>query len=203
MTTTETATLRETALRHPERVAVARLHALLELLPTALDKQLARAGLTAFEFTLLEALWEADAHRLRLSALASRTNATLPRLSRVVTALERKGLVMRTPCAEDGRAFNATLTPAGEDAFLATRPLHADAVREMILDGLSDDEVDHLAALALKILGHLDPDRRLAITASLGDDACAADPVDADADCAADPLPAPADDSCPADPASS
>ncbi|WP_062460956.1 MarR family winged helix-turn-helix transcriptional regulator [Demequina soli] len=194
----------DTALRHPERVAVARLHALLELLPAALDKRLTEAHLTAFEFTLLEALWEADAHRLRLSALASRTNATLPRLSRVVTGLERKGLVSRTPCAEDGRAFNAVLTDAGVEAFLDTRPLHADAVREMILADLDEDEVDALAGLALKILGRLDPDRRLAITASLADTACAADPeavtCDADpapAECAADPAPVAG---CPADP---
>ncbi len=195
----------DTALRHRERVAVARLHALLELLPTALDKRLSDAHLTAFEFTLLEALQEADAHRLRLSALASRTNATLPRLSRVVTGLERKGLVTRTPCAEDGRAFNAVLTTAGLEAFESTRPMHADAVREMVLDGMTEDEVDTLADLALKILGRLDPDRRLAVTASLGDVACAADP--AVAECAADPAavecdadPLPADD-CPADPA--
>ncbi len=193
-------TATDTALRHRERVAVARLHAMLELLPTALDKQLAEASLTSFEFTLLEALAEAEGHRLRLSALASRTNATLPRLSRVVTGLERKGLVTRTPCAEDGRASNAVLTEAGEEAFLATRPRHAEAVRAMVLDGLTDDEVDELAALMLKILGRLDPDRRLAITASLADAECAADPASAPAaDCPADPAPVDAD--CPADPA--
>ena len=62
----------ERRLRYPERVAVARLHALLELLPTALDKRMQPAGLTSFEFTLLEALAEADGGKLRLSALAAR-----------------------------------------------------------------------------------------------------------------------------------
>ena len=57
-------------LRYDERVAIARLRALLELLPTALDRRLAATGLTSFEFTLLEALHEAEAGRLRLSALA-------------------------------------------------------------------------------------------------------------------------------------
>lgn len=183
-----------TTLRHGERVAVARLHALLELLPTALDHRMATAGLTAFEYTLLEALWEAPGHRMRLSALAARTNATLPRLSRVVTSLEKKGLASRTPCAEDGRAFNAELTDSGMSTFMDTRPLHADAVREMILEDLSEDEVDQLAGLALKILGRLDPDRRLDITA------CLADPAPA-VDCPADPAPASASaEACPADP---
>ncbi|MFC7431820.1 MULTISPECIES: MarR family winged helix-turn-helix transcriptional regulator [unclassified Agrococcus] len=162
-------------LRHADRVAVARLHALLELLPTALDRELASTGLTAFELTLLEALHDADAGRLRLSALAARTNASLPRLSRVATALERRGLIERAACEEDGRATNAVLTRAGRDAYLAGRPVYDAAVRSMILDGLDAERIDDLAAIALAILGRLDPERRLAITAE--GDACPADPV--------------------------
>lgn len=165
-------------LTHDQRVAVARLHALLELLPTALDKELAPAGVTTFEFTLLEALSEADSHRLRLSALAARTNATLARLSRVVTSLERKGLVLRAPCEQDGRATNAVLTDAGRSVYLASTGLYADAVRRMVLDGLDDAGVDQLATLSFAILCKLDPDRRLTITAD-GSAApvCAADPA--------------------------
>jgi DNA-binding MarR family transcriptional regulator len=180
-------------LTYEQRVAVARLHALLELLPTALDKELAPAGITSFEFTLLEALHESESHRLRLSALAARTNATLARLSRVVTSLERKELVIRTPCEEDGRATNAVLTGAGESVFLASRELYADAVQRMVLDGLDDAGVDQLASLSYAILSKLDPDRRLTITSRDADDgACAADPSDAgetDPVCAADPVP--------------
>lgn len=174
-------------LSHPQRVAVARLHALLELLPTALDKRLAPAGLTAFEYTLLESLSEAELGRLRLSALASRTNATLPRLSRVVTGLERKGLVVRAACEADGRATNAVLTDEGRTAYISAQPRYADAVRDMILDGLDEGGVDDLARLALDVLGRLDPDRRLSVTADL---ACAADPAERgtdDAVCPADP----------------
>lgn len=173
------------ALKDDERVAVARLHALLELLPTALDRQLASTGLTAFEFTLLRTLHEADSGRLRLTALASRTNATLPRLSRVVTGLERKGLVERVPCEADGRATNAVLTPSGERAYLASQPVHDQAVRDVILDGLDDDGVARLAQLSYAILTRLDPHRRLAVTAEnpgpagcddAGAQVCPADP---------------------------
>ncbi len=176
-------------LKQEERVAIARLHALLELLPAALDKRLATASLTAFEFTLLEALDESPAGTLRLSRLASRTNATLPRLSRVVTSLERKGLVTREQCPEDGRAYNAVLTADGREAFRATRPLHAEAVRTMVLDDLSSEEVDELAQLCLKILGRLDPDRRLEVTACLADPAPACDADPEPTACAADPEP--------------
>ena len=180
-------------LSYGQRVAVARLHALLELLPTALDKELAPAGITSFEFTLLEALFEADRRRLRLSALADRTNATLARLSRVVKSLERKDLVLRAPCDEDGRATNAVLTDAGEAVFLESKSLYADAVQRMVLDGLDEGGVDQLATLSYAILSKLDPERRLTITAAGADEqACAADPRaarDTDPECAADPLP--------------
>jgi DNA-binding MarR family transcriptional regulator len=178
------------ALTYGQRVAVSRLHALLELLPTALDKELAPAGITSFEYTLLQALHEANAHRLRLSALAARTNATLARLSRVVTSLERKDLVLRTPCEEDGRATNAVLTDAGEAVFLESMGLYADAVQRMVLDGLDDSGVDQLATLSYAILSKLDPDRRLTITAGADDEVCAADPSTAgetELICAADP----------------
>jgi len=164
------------ALKHDERVTVARLRALIELLPTALDRQLSAAGVTSFEFTLLEALHSAELGRLRLTALASRTNATLPRLSRVVTGLESKGLVVRAACEEDGRATNAVLTAAGEDAYLQTRPMYEGAVREMVLSNLDDDAVRQLGAISYAVLTALDPERRLAVTEDGVEPACAADP---------------------------
>jgi len=177
------------ALAHNERVAIARLHALLELLPTALDRELATIGLTSFEFILLEALQESDAGRLRLTALAKRTNATLPRLSRVVTGLERKGLVQRSACEEDGRATNAVLTPAGGTAYESSKSVYSRAVRAMILDGMNADAVDQLAQLAFSILSNLDPQFH--------------DADNSDAACSADPAPenlAVEVPSCPADP---
>ncbi|WP_020018201.1 MarR family winged helix-turn-helix transcriptional regulator [Promicromonospora sukumoe] len=193
----------ERQLRYPERVAVARLHALLELLPTALDKRMQPAGLTSFEFTLLEALAEADGGKLRLSALASRTNATLARLSRVVTGLERKGLVRRAPCPEDARATNAVLTDQGRQVYRDGTGLYADAVSSMILDGLSEGDVDDLARLAFAILTRLDPDRRLAVTAATSGATASGAPVAglsaAGDDCPADPA-APDEEPCAADP---
>lgn len=180
-----------TPLTHAERVAIARLHALLELLPTALDRHLAPAGITSFEYTLLEALAEAPGRLLRLSALASRTNATLPRLSRVVTALERRGLVERIPCPSDRRATNARLTDAGAALQRESADRYAEGARSLILDGLATlpgDGVAQLTELSYAILSALDPEQRLAVTA-------------AGAGCAADPAPAAEPGTCPADPA--
>ncbi len=164
-------------LEQRERVSIARLHALLELLPRSLDHGLGGVGLTAFEFTLLEALDEAEENRLRLSTLASRTNATLPRLSRVVTGLEKKGLVTRAACVADGRATNAVLTADGERRYEQARPVYENVVRDLILRDLDGADVDQLSRLMFLILGRLDPDRAMTVTAD-GTPVCAADPAE-------------------------
>jgi DNA-binding MarR family transcriptional regulator len=133
--------------------------------------------MTAFEFTLLEALHEAERQRLRLSALAARTNATLPRLSRVVSALERKGYVQRTPSEDDGRAINAVLTDSGARCYAESRELHDAALRRSVLDALDPEDVRRLADISLAVLTSLDPDRRLAVTADAAASVCAADPL--------------------------
>lgn len=75
------------------------------LLPGVLDAQLRRdADLTHFEYYVLAMLSEASGHTLRMTALAERTNATLPRLSHVVRRLVDRKFVDRFPSLEDGRA---------------------------------------------------------------------------------------------------
>lgn len=149
-----------TPLSHAELLAMSRLHALLELLPVQLDRRLAPTGVTAFEFTLLDILSRAEGHRMRLNGLARKTNATLPRLSRVVTSLESRQLLIRMPCAEDGRATNAVLTAEGVKVHAAAQELYAQSLRELILPGLSElpgDGVAQLADLSFAILKSLDP----------------------------------------------
>lgn len=72
-----------------ERAVWLRLIAVVELLPGVLESQLrAAAGLTHFKYFVLAMLSEAPERPLRMTALAQRTNATLPRRSHVVRRLE-------------------------------------------------------------------------------------------------------------------
>src|SRR3954454_4021908 len=97
-----------------------RLAAVLELLPGVLDAQLRHdSGLTHYEYYVLAMLSEAPKRTLRMTALAARTNATLPRLSHVVRRLEARGLVERFPCPQDKRATNARLSEEGWSAVEA------------------------------------------------------------------------------------
>jgi DNA-binding MarR family transcriptional regulator len=139
-----------------------RLQAVSELLPGVLDAQLQRdAQLTHFEYLTLAMLSEAPEHMLRMTDLALKTNATLPRLSHVVKRLEGRGYVERRPCPEDRRATLAILTSAGWDKVVATAPGHVENVREHIIDRLTPEQVDQLDQIARAILVSLDTEGRL------------------------------------------
>jgi DNA-binding MarR family transcriptional regulator len=142
-----------------ERAAWVRLASVMELLPGVLDSQLRRdSSLTHFEYWVLAMLSEAPERTLRMSSLAGRTSATLPRLSHVVSRLEDRGLVERFPCPEDRRAVNARLTEAGWTAIVAAAPGHVEQVRASVVDALTPAQLDALSDVADAILERIDPE---------------------------------------------
>ena len=152
-------------LNTEESAAWVRLVALAELLPGALDAQLLRdAGLTHFEYAALMVIAGAHDRTMRMTELASRTNATLPRLSHVARRLEERGLIRRFPCPEDRRATNATITEAGLQLIAEAAPGHVDTVRATVLDALTPEQLEQLYVIAGAVLARLDPEQRLAAT---------------------------------------
>jgi len=136
-----------------------RLAAVLELLPGALEAQLKRdSDLSHFEYWVLAMLSEAPERTLRMSVLASRTSATLPRLSHVVQRMEDRGYVERVACPSDRRATNARLTDAGWDKVVAAAPGHVENVREQVVDRLTPGQLDQLTVIADCILDQLSPE---------------------------------------------
>jgi DNA-binding MarR family transcriptional regulator len=130
---------------------------LLLKLPAALDTQMLRdSGLSHFEYLVLASLSEAPDRTRRMSTLAVLANGSLSRLSHVVKRLEQKGWVERRPCPGDGRYTNAVLTEQGWQKVLASAPGHVEAVRTLILDALTADELEQLGAMARRILGRLE-----------------------------------------------
>lgn len=135
-----------------------RLAAVLELLPGALEAQLRRdSDLSHFEYWVLAMLSEAPERTLRMSVLASRTSATLPRLSHVVQRMEDRGYVERVACPNDRRATNARLTESGWDKVVAAAPGHVENVREQVVDRLTVEQLDELTVIADRILAQLSP----------------------------------------------
>ena len=149
-------------LTDDELTAWIRLVGVVELLPGVLDTQLRRdAELSHFEYYVLAMLSESPQRTLRMTALAARTNATLPRLSHVVRRLEERGLVERSACPQDARATNAHLTEVGWRKLRDTAPGHVATVRQHVIDALTPEQVGQLGEIAEAILGRLDPNGAL------------------------------------------
>jgi DNA-binding MarR family transcriptional regulator len=135
--------------------------AVVEILPGVLDTQLQReAELTHFEYFTMAMLSEAEGRTLRMTSLASATNSSLPRLSHVVSRLEKRGYIERTPCPEDRRATNAMLTEAGWLKVVDTAPGHVRTVRENVIEPLTATDVADLDRIMGKMLRTLDPENR-------------------------------------------
>ncbi|HEX2264249.1 MAG TPA: MarR family winged helix-turn-helix transcriptional regulator [Pseudonocardiaceae bacterium] len=128
-------------------------------LPATLDAQLQRdAGISYFEYQVMAMLSEVPQRTLRLSELAALTQGSLPRLSQVVSRLEKRGWVRRTPDPTDGRYTLGILTEAGWDKVVATAPGHVEAVRRHVFDPLTKAQQRQLREITQRIMRTVDPD---------------------------------------------
>lgn len=114
-------------------------------LPSALDHRLQEeSGLSHGDYGVLVQLSEAPGGRLRIAVLADALDWERSRLSHQLRRMERRGLVARVGCPEDGRGAFAVLTDEGRARLEQAAPGHALVVRELLFDHL---DADGLAAL--------------------------------------------------------
>ncbi|WJK32834.1 MarR family transcriptional regulator [Solwaraspora sp. WMMA2065] len=131
----------------------------LARLPGALDRQLQRdAGISHFEYQVMAALSETPERTMRMSRLAMIADGSLSRLSQVVTRLEKRGWVCRTPDPTDGRYTLATLTDDGWDKLVATAPGHVAEVRRLVFDPMTKAQCRQLRDIGRRITTTIDPD---------------------------------------------
>jgi DNA-binding MarR family transcriptional regulator len=127
--------------------------ALLIRLPAAIEAELQRdAGISQFEYLVLSGLSEAPDRTLRMSDLAAMASGSLSRLSHVVSRLEARGWVRREACPGDGRFINAVLTDEGWQKVVATAPGHAVAVRRLLIDALTPEQLRELGSISDEVL---------------------------------------------------
>jgi len=125
----------------------------------AIEKEMrADSGLTGDDYEVLVRLSEAPDRRLRMSDLAEAVTNSPSRLSQRVDRLARDGLVCRTKCPDDGRAFHAVLTDAGFAKLAKTAPAHVEAVRRALIDRLTCEEIELLADLMPRLADTFDED---------------------------------------------
>lgn len=144
-------------LNEQERRAWLKVAGLMLKLAPALDSQLQRdSHLTHFDYHCLAMLSEADQRSLRMSELAGQVNSSLSRLSHVIKKLETRGWVERKPCPDSRRVTLASLTEQGWQVVVAAAPGHVEAVRELVFEGLSPEQVAQLEEIAGVIRSNID-----------------------------------------------
>jgi DNA-binding MarR family transcriptional regulator len=114
------------------------------------------SGLSSSDFEVLVNLTDSPDGRVRVSDLASQMLWERSRLSHHVTRMERRGMVERAECVEDGRGAFVAITPAGRAAIEQAAPGHVRTVRRLVFDALTAEELRTLSTLVDKMLVRLD-----------------------------------------------
>ena len=130
---------------------------LMTWLPWSIDQQLRRdAKLGMVEYQVMARLSQSPDRTLRMSLLADLANASLSRLSHLVTRLEGRGFVRREPDPADGRFTNAILTDKGFKELAEAAPGHVAHVRSLVVDVLSPEQLRRLGRDADRIVSRID-----------------------------------------------
>lgn len=112
------------------------------LVPAALHHDLqADSGLSLADFEVLVQLTDTAEGRLRVGDLAQLMQWERSRVSHQVTRMERRGLVTRVDCTQDGRVAYVAITPQGREAIEKAAPSHLRTVRRLVFDVLTPAEL--------------------------------------------------------------
>ena len=86
-----------------------------------------------------------------MTDIGVRLNVQWPTLVRVLDGLEKDGLISRIDNPRDGRSRLVSITEAGQAMLTQVKPV-ADAERSALLDGFTDEELSHCAAVLQRLL---------------------------------------------------
>jgi DNA-binding MarR family transcriptional regulator len=131
--------------------------ALSARLPAALHRQLVEdSGLSLPDFDVLVQLTEAPEGRLRVTDLARALTWERSRASHHLTRMQKRDLVTREECADDGRGAYMVVTAQGREAIERAAPAHASTVKELVFGGAGAGELEAVGRFVERVLGRLD-----------------------------------------------
>lgn len=105
-----------------------------------------RSGLSLSDYDILVQLTDVPDGRRRAYELCEALEWEKSRLSKQVSRMAARGLVVKERCEEDRRGSYVVLTPAGRRAIEDAAPAHVERVRQLMIDGLSRQEIGSLAS---------------------------------------------------------
>ena len=118
------------------------------------------SGLSIADFDVLVTLTDRSDERVRVLELATSLEWEKSRLSHHLARMQRRGLIAREECDDDGRGNFVVLTAQGRAAIEQAAPGHVESVRELVFDTLTDDDVDALVRITGTVGARLDQARR-------------------------------------------
>lgn len=118
----------------------------------SLERALLPTGLPISWYDVLLVVNAAPGRRLRMTELGQQAVVSRERVSRVVTELERAGLVERQANPDDRRSSFAAITPEGRKRLRKAAPVYLAAIEQHFLAHLDEDEIEVLARALTKVL---------------------------------------------------
>jgi DNA-binding MarR family transcriptional regulator len=123
----------------------------------ALNRQLqADSGLSLSDWDVLVALTADPSGSQRVGDLANTLGWERSRLSHHAARMQKRGLLERVECLEDGRGASYELTSAGWRASRAAAPKHVETVRQLFLDPLDPAQIAPTTAALQQIVARLE-----------------------------------------------
>ena len=110
-------------------------------------------GLTQTDFETLLHLSRADENRLRRIDLVNLLMLTPSGVTRLLEGLQETGLVVNRQCEGDARVTWAQLTDEGRETVDCVGASHAQLLRSLFREALSEDEVAQLSELLGRLPG--------------------------------------------------
>jgi DNA-binding MarR family transcriptional regulator len=119
------------------------------------DQLLRDAGLSGSEYAVLVVLSYAPGGVVRAREICSELAWDRSRLSHLVGRMEKRGLVVREECSEDGRGTMVRLTDAGRAALEDAAPEHSEGIRRYFFNLLTKSEYETLATVLDRVLENI------------------------------------------------
>ena len=116
----------------------------------------ATADLSLADYEVLVVLTDVPGARLRPYEMQKTLDWEQSRLSHHLGRMQRRGLVRREECDEDGRGAYIALTESGRSAITEAAPDHVETVRHLFFDALKPSQVTALRKLASQVLDRID-----------------------------------------------
>ncbi len=110
------------------------------------------SGISLSDYNILLTLYEAPDRQMRMGELADYLGYSPSRLTYLVNQLSREAWVERAPSDDDRRGYVARLTESGIQTTEMASRIHQEAVRELLLDDMTDAHID----MIVEAFGHLD-----------------------------------------------